>query len=154
MQGLPRGHRPRTRGAHGVLNLGNMLNSSGHKVEAKERAQVGSEFWARITSAAFDMLKLEACDEVAKPEWWDDEGLKVLSARVVKTVPNQVCANFMRAEVLCGMCGAWEVGPRSAADLKEAAVSYERAAVKHNAPAQKAGFARNAELCRMWAEGM
>ena len=31
----------------------------------------------------------------------------------------------MRANVLCGQCnGAWETGPRSAAELKEAATHY------------------------------
>ena len=45
-------------------------------LEAKERFSVGSENWAKATADAFDMLQLEQCDEVAKPEWWNDEGLK------------------------------------------------------------------------------
>ena len=40
-QGLPPGHRPETRQAHGVLmaylNLGVMLTNSGHGVEAAQR---------------------------------------------------------------------------------------------------------------------
>ena len=40
------------------------------------------------------------CDEVAKPEWWNDEALKALSARVLRAAPNEVVANSMRAVVL------------------------------------------------------
>ena len=54
----------------------------------------------------------------------------------------------MRAEVLSGGDGAWEVGPRSAAELKEAAMHYNRAAVLSNAPAMKASLAHAADLCR------
>ena len=35
----------------------------------------------------------EACTEVAKPEWWNDEELKALSARVVRAAPNELGAN-------------------------------------------------------------
>merc|ERR1712127_681428 len=91
-------------------------------LEAKERFPVGSELWARATADAFDLLRLEECAEVAKPEWWNGEGLKALSARVVRAAPNDVTANTMRADVLRGVSfGAWEAGPRSAAELKEAA---------------------------------
>merc|ERR1719424_2235261 len=75
--------------------LGAALSNSGHGVEAaqrfleaKERYQVGSERWAEATAVAFNLLTKEACDEVAKPEWWNDEGLKALSARVVRAVPD------------------------------------------------------------------
>ena len=122
-------------------------------LEAKERFPVGSEDWAHATAAAFSLLMLEECNEVARPEWWSDEGLKALSARVVRATPNQVGANNMRAGVLCGQCNAWEAGPRTAADLKEAAVHYERAA-RCNAPAQKAAFATRADLCRQASEAM
>jgi hypothetical protein len=44
-------------------------------LEAKERFQVSSEAWAKATAVAFDMLRQEACAEVAKPEWWNDEEL-------------------------------------------------------------------------------
>ena len=76
-------------------NLGAALGNSGHYVEAaqryleaRERFPVGSEGWAEATAAAFDMLTQEACAEVAKPEWWNDEGLKALSARVVRAAPD------------------------------------------------------------------
>ena len=59
---------------------------------------------------------------MAKPEWWNDEGLKALSARAVRAAPNHAAPNSMRAVVLSGLTGdAWKMGPRSAAELKEAA---------------------------------
>ena len=121
------------------INLGVALGNSGHKVEAaqryleaKERYPVGSRCWARATAHAFDKLRLTACSEVAKPEWWNDEGLKALSARVLRAAPNEESAINMRADVLSGRVppgdGAWEAGPRSAAEFKEAAAHYDRSA--------------------------
>jgi hypothetical protein len=143
-------------------NLGATLCNSGHKVEAaqrfleaKERFSVGSENWAKATADAFDMLQLEQCDEVAKPEWWNDEELKALSARVLRVTPNEVSALDMRARVLCGDGGAaWEAGPRSAAELKEAASCYERSAALCDAPAWKAESSRLADECRIRAEAI
>ena len=91
---------------------------------------------------------------MAKPEWWNDEGLKALSARVVKAAPNHLQPNTMRALVLSGLSGAWEVGPRSAAEQEQAAAHFERAAVMHTAPVTRAEFAKLAEVCRSQAEGM
>ena len=101
-----------------TFDLGVVLAKSGHDVEAaqryleaKERFPVGSERWAVATAAAFDTLRQEACAEVAKPEWWNDKGLKALSARVVRAAPNDVAASKMRAFVLSGRGGAaWEGG--------------------------------------------
>ena len=77
-------------------------------------------------------------------------------ARVVRAHnPAQVCSrrltNQMRAAVLSGLCAAWEAGPRSAAELKEAAKHFERAAALHPAPAGKAQLACWAEQCRSQA---
>eukprot|EP00964_Phaeocystis_antarctica_P063350 scaffold38018_cov59-Phaeocystis_antarctica.AAC.3 len=136
-------------------NLGAALSSSGHHVEAaqryleaKSRYPVGSGGWAEATAWALAMLTREACAEVAKPEWWNDEGLKALSARVVSAAPDAGQANQVRALVLGGQCGAWEPGPRSAAELKEAATHYDRAAALCPAPAGKAGLANKAAWCR------
>ena len=136
-------------------NLGAALSSSGHHVEAaqryleaKERALVGSENWAQATARAFDMLRQEVCAEVAKPEWWNDEELKALSARVVRAAPDELGANQMRAKVLTGLSDAWEAGPRSAAELKEAATHFDRAAALCPAPALKADLAKLADFCR------
>ena len=114
-----------------------------------ERRPVGSEGWASATAWAFTMLKAEACAEVAKPEWWSDEGLKALSARVVTAAPNDVGTNQMRALVLSGVSGSFgEARPRSAAELKEAATHFVRAAALHPAPAGKAALAASADWCR------
>ena len=111
---------------------------------------MGSEGWAEATASAFDMLTRV----VAKPEWWNDEGLKALSARVVRAAPDDVVANQMQAVVLSGGCSAWEAGPRSAAELREAAAHYERAAALQPAPAGKAHLGGAAELCRRRADAM
>ena len=118
---------------------------------------MGSENWAMATASAFDMLRMEEC-EVAKPEWWNDEGLKALSARVVMAVPNDDGAHAMRGWVLSGQSGAWEVGSRSAAELTEAATCFERSAALTHAPAVKAqiiaGLADWSEWCRSEAEAL
>ena len=144
------------------LNLGVMLSTSGHDVEAaqrfleaREREPVGSEHWAVATARAFDLLKREECAEVARPEWWNDEGLKALSARVARAAPNDGPANGMRAWVLRGRSGGlWDAGPRSVAELKEAATHFDRAAALSNAPLMKALFARVAVLSRSQADAM
>ena len=73
------------------FNLGAGLANSGHYVEAAQRyleaegrELVGSEMWAPAAARAFNMLIQEDCAEVAKPEWWNDKGLKAQSARVVR----------------------------------------------------------------------
>ena len=141
-------------------NLGAVLGNSGHHVEAaqwyleaKERHPMDSKDWAEATAKAFDELWRKECDEVAKPEWWNDEGLKALSARAVRAAPNEVATNSMRAEVLRG-ARSWEVGPRSAAEYKEAATHYDRVAVLSRAPAVKADYASIADLCRSVSETM
>ena len=63
-------------------------------------------------------------------------------------------AILMRAMVLGGPTGSWKAGPRSAAELKEAATHYDRAAALHPATVAKAQFAGNAALCRGEAEAM
>ena len=115
---------------------------------------MGSEYWALATALAFEMLRREECNEVAKPEWWNDEGLKALSASVVRAAPNDQAANSMRAMVLWGQCSAWEAGPRSAAEFKEAAAHFERAAVLHTAPAVKAVLAGYADRCCSQVDAM
>ena len=85
---------------------------------------------------------------MTKPEWWSDKALKALSARVVRAAPNDVEANRMRASVLSGQLGAWEAGPRSAAELREAAAHFDRSAALDPAPAMKAGLAGHADWCR------
>ena len=143
-------------------NLGGALHTSGHLVEAaqrfleaKERWPVGSENWGKATNAAFEALMLlhteyTGCGEATKPEWWNDEGLKALSARVVRAAPNDLEAIQMRALVLSGRVVA--ATPRSAAELMEAATHYERCAALCDAPALKDALAGDAACCRRRAE--
>merc|ERR1712204_78051 len=94
--------------------------------------------WANAIAEAFQVLSNEQCDEVVKPEWWNDEGLKALSARVLRAAPNSAVVNVMRADVLSGrVVDAWELGSRSKAELEEAAPRFDRAAALCNAPAEK-----------------
>ena len=137
------------------FNLGIALSQSAHHVEAtqrlleaKELFPVGSKVWAEATAHAFYTLAHEACGEVAKPEWWNDEGLKALSARVVRAAPDDAHAQAMRAMVLSARYGGWEAGPRSAAELREAAAHFERAAALCAALQMKAHFASYADWCR------
>ena len=120
-------------------------------LEAKERYLVDSEMWAQATAEAFNMLIQEECAEVAKPEWWNDEGLKALSARVVRAAPDGLTAHQMRAEVLSGGRGAWGAEPRWVAELKEAATHFDRAWALCSAPAAKADLAGHAAWCRSQA---
>ena len=79
-------------------------------------------------------------------------GLKALSATVVRAAPNDDTAHQMRAMVLSGSVSlvfrAWEAGPCSTAELREAAMHFERAAELCPAPEMKAQFAGNAALSR------
>ena len=119
---------------------------------------MGSKDWAEATASAFTELTQEACAEVAKPEWWNDEELKALSARVVGVSPDVAGTNQMRANVLEGKTATWEVGLRSglrsAVELREAATHYERAAALCPAPAGKAQLAGDAAFCRRQADFM
>ena len=142
-------------------NLGNALNNSGHYaqaaqryLEAKERYAVGSKNWAEATADAFATLRHEECDEVAKPQWWNDDGLEALSAMVVRAAPNGAAANGMRANVLSGRYSAWGAGPRSAAELEKAAVYFDRAAALCGAPVQRTQLFGNADRCRSRAATM
>ena len=147
--------------AEAYYNLGLVLANSGHHVEAaqryfeaKEHYPDGSEDWARATARAFDMLEQTVCNHTTKPERWNDEGLKSLSARVVRAAPHDGVARVMRAAVLCGQCDSWDVGLRTSAELKEAATHYEAAAVGCGSPVGKAEFTRLAGWCRSQAEAM
>ena len=103
---------------------------------------------------AFNMLTQEECAEVAKPEWWNDDGLKGLSAKVVRAMPNHRATNRLRAEVLSGASDSWEAGPRSAAEFQMAAVHFDRAAALCIAPLQRAKRVSDADWCRSLAATM
>ena len=107
------------------------LESAQMFLKAMELHEEGTEVWAYTAALAFDLLRLPECDETPKPEWWNDEGLKALSAQVAALAPDDAVACATRARVLSG--GAlikpnWNAGPRAAAEVKEAATWYRRAA--------------------------
>ena len=88
---------------------------------------------------------------MAKPEWWNDEELKALSARAVRVAPNKETTNLMRAMVLSGAFPGTERSTPSAfsaVELKEAAAYYDRAAALCAAPAEKAKLSKMADCCR------
>ena len=105
--------------------------------------------WAESVADAFDLLKLPDCRDVPKPEWWNDEALKALSARVVALAPDLPPSCSMRAFVLSGKgmdLALWSAGPRTAAEIKEAATWYWRAA-KTCTPATKLNYEKCAQHC-------
>ena len=146
-------------------NLGAALCNSGHYMKAAQRYLHSSRprsaiRWARGTGQR-SRRRPSKCQSwrsaprwSSRRQWWNDEELKALSARVLRAAPNDVSANIMRAMVLRGGLGAWEAGPRSAAELKEAAKHYERSAALSDAPAAKAEYAGIADRYRSEAEAM
>jgi len=117
-------------------------------LKAMELFEDGTEDWAVTTAAAFAVLKHPDCREMPKPEWWNEKALKALSARVVALAPDKIQPCSMRARVLSGANGLpWNVGPRTAAEIKEAATWYRRAAMVSLSPADKLAHEENARLC-------
>ena len=143
-------------------NLAVVLERSNYYAEAApmqlkgtELCEDGTEMWADAVAASFDLLRHSACREVPKPEWWNDEALKALSARVVAVAPNQHMSCSMRANVLQGhaLCKAsWNAGPRTAAEIKEAATWYRRAARVTRVPAHKLDYEQCASMCDEYAD--
>jgi len=138
-----------------VLHESNRITEAAPmQLKAMELYKDGTENWAVAAGATFELLTLPDCDEVPKPEWWNDEGLKALSARVMALTPSHAACGpqscCMRARVLCGDAlgkSPWNVGPRTAADIKEAATWYRRAATLALAPADKLLCERTAHQC-------
>ena len=119
-------------------------------LKAIELYEDGTEDWATAAASAFDTLRLERCDEVPKPEWWNDEGLKALSARLVAVAPGSLLTCGMRAHVLSGDAlfkAEWNAGSRTAAEIKEAATWFRRASELALTPADKLRDTENAVEC-------
>jgi len=144
------------------FNLATVLDRSDRNVEssqmylkAMELFKEGTEQWAKTAAKAFDLLKHPDCDEEPKPEWWNDEGLKALSARALAVAPDGHMPCIMRARVLSGdaFCEApWNAGPRTAAAIKEAATWYRRAAMLTPAPSGKLRYDNLARGCDEFAD--
>ena len=146
---------PEKPGPH--FNLALVMQRSGRFVEAAavflkamELCKDGTKPWTLSVTAAFDLLKLDDCRDVPKPEWWNDEALKALSARVVAVAPDKSDSCAMRARVLCGgalIRTSWNAGPRTAAEIKEAATWYRRAARVSLVPTDKLFYEQLASAC-------
>ena len=139
-------------------NLAVLLGRSERHVEASQAHlkamdlyEDGTEDWAKATAAAFDSLQCPDCDDAPKPEWWNDEALKQLSARVIAAAASDEAGpSTMRARVLCGDVVAeigWNVGPRKAAEVKEAAMLFRHAARLTLTPAVKTRYEMIADAC-------
>ena len=119
-------------------------------VKAMELFEDGTKQWAYSAAGAFDVLKQPACHEVPTPEWWNDEALKALSARVVALAPDHNVTCGVRAVVLQGHALGlvpWKAGPRTAAEIKEAAKWYRRAEMLTPTPAEKRRYEQFASWC-------
>jgi len=144
------------------FNLGAVLQRSNHVAEtapmflkAMELFEEDTKGWAVSAAEAFDTLKTKECREVPKPEWWNGEGLKALAARVVAVTPDHHKASALRARVLSGDAlgkAPWNAGPRTAAEIKEAAKWYRRAAMLTSTPAEKGRYEQLASACDEYAD--
>jgi len=147
-------------------NLALVMHRAGRHIEAApmflkamELYRDDTRAWADSTASAFDMLRHPACDEVPKPEWWNDEGLKALSARVVALAPEERHLCGMRARVLTGDAlynalgkADWNAGPRTAAEIKEAASWFRRAAETTLVLSGKLLYEQLAQKCDEFAD--
>ena len=143
-------------------NLATALKRSSRFVEAArvflkamELCEDGTNDWAEAAAESFDLLKHPDCDEEPKPEWWNDEALKALSARVVAAAPDghQQCA--MRAVVLSGdaiYTTSWNAEPRTAEEIKESATWWRRCARVALSPAEKTRCEDFASECDAFAD--
>ena len=126
-------------------------------LKAMELHEEGTKEWAESVASAFDLLKIpECCDsDEPRPEWWNDEGLQALSARVVALAPDDDYACNMRAIVLAGGIvweAPWSAGPRTAAEIKEAASWNHRAARVAGLPVDEWRFEQLAQDCDAFAD--
>ena len=126
-------------------NLGVVLHRSDRNgesalmsVKAMEVDDEDTKTWANAAASAFFQLNRSDCNDVPKPEWWNDEALKALSARVLAVAPDERRLNLMRVYVLRGNAvpgekALWNAGPRTAAEIKEAATRLRRIGYTHSA---------------------
>ena len=105
------------------INLGLALKSSAEHagackayLHAAECAPEGSPEWAEGVLRAFSQLvggeSKAACAVVAKPTWWNEPDLMVISKKVVEIAYDTSwrSAHLMRASVLSGSSGAFDRG--------------------------------------------
>jgi len=134
---------------------GRYAESSQMYLKAMELYKDGTTDWAESAASAFNLLKQPDCRDAPTPEWWNEEALKALSARVVALAPDSHQACAMRARVLEGVAleeANWNVGPRAAAEVKEAATWYRRAARVARIPADTLDYEQCASQCDEYAD--
>ena len=125
------------------------------QLNAMELHEEDTEVWAEAATNA--CVALLANDfHVQMPEWWNDDGLKALSARVVAVAPNDRNALMVRACALsalypsCSFQDHLKPGPRTAAEFKEAAACYRRAEKSDSGTSLE----ECASICDCLADGM
>jgi len=109
-------------------------------LQAMVKYPAGTEAWAECAVWAFNSLLRPQCDDVAKPDWWNDEKLMALSSLVASVMPQSDLAHVMRGEVLSARAGKWPAEPRSSETLREASMCFERAADLADDPRGKASL--------------
>lgn len=88
----------------------------------------------RAAVMAFDLLIRPPCAAVPRPAWWTDNELLAMSARALADTPDSPYALSVRAHCLVGLRGAssalgWQVGLRTASQLREASALLKRQAL-------------------------
>lgn len=106
------------------------------KVQALERADKRSRFWACTAAAAFDSIRAVLPNGMEVPDWWNDEDLLSMSATVLSVLSHEQnhMPFLMRARVLVHGTGVtngtfWQPGPRGVEDIVEAAKCYSEVAL-------------------------
>ena len=94
------------------------------KVQALERADKRSRFWACTAAAAFDSIRAVLPDGMEAPDWWNDEDLLCMSATVLSMLSHEQnhMPFLMRARVLVHGTGVtngtfWQPGPRGSGEV-------------------------------------
>jgi len=140
-----------------MLRSGRNMEAAPMFLKAMELYEDGTKQWADSTGAAFDLLRHDECDGVPKPEWWNDEALKALSARVVAVAPDAGTPCTMRAYVLASEVifkHNWNAAPRTAMEIKEAVMWFRRAAKVQHTPAAKLSNETLASQCDAVADSL
>ena len=105
----------------------------------------------RAAVMAFDLLIRSPCDGLPRPSWWNDEALLAVSERAMTDTPHSPYTQSLRSHVLLGVMSVgseqthgvisprgWELGARSAAQLREAAGLLKKQAMLEPAGSPKA----------------
>lgn len=105
-----------------------------------------SAVWA--AAAARSYLALVRCNELPKPEWWNDAALLSLCERAAGVLPEDVRAVHMRAGVLSGLQSALPApSSRSAEQLRAAAAAYQKVASLSETKEQKEAATGAGAVC-------